>query len=179
MSNKKRGFQSLSDAADMLKKAFADQGKEAKPASPEPKTATTSAAKSEANGFADIEQALRRKAKTEERNRKKQRAAQNNGQAKAKGKKKRGKAGGIKTILKFPGAKALLRQLKEEEQNAREGDKTPASEPALDPAEAHRKAFKRIREIVGSRSPSIEPRPKAISTWAIPPTIRSASMPRI
>ena len=163
MSNKKRGFQSLSDAADMLKKAFADQGKEAKPAAPEPKTATTSAAKSEANGFADIEQALRRKAKTEERNRKKQRAAQNNGQAKAKGKKNRGKAGGIKTILKFPGAKALLRQLKEEEQNAREGDKTPASEPALDPAEAHRKAFKRIREIVGSRSPSIEPRPKAIS----------------
>lgn len=162
MSDKKRGFQSLSDAADMLKKAFGSKGKESKPAAPEPKIAATSSAKREANGFADIEQAMRRKANTEERNRKKERA-QNNGQPKAKGKKKRGKAGGVKTILKFPGAKALLRQLQEEEQHAQEGDKTPSSEPALDPTEAHRKAFKRIREIVGSRSPAIEQRPKAVS----------------
>lgn len=163
MSDKKRGFLSLSDAADMLKKAFADQSKESEPSAPEPRPAATNAAKCEANGFADIEQAMRRKGKTEERNRKKQRAAQNNGQAKAKGKKKRGKAGGVKTILKFPGAKALLRKLQEEEQRAKEGGLAPAPEPALDPTEAHRKAFKRIREIVGSRSPAIEPRPKAVS----------------
>ena len=163
MSDKKRGFQSLSDAADMLKKAFAGQGKEAKPTTQPPKNAATNAAKSGANVFADIEQGMRRKAETEERSRKKHRASQNNGQPKAKGNRKRGKAGGVKAILKFPGAKAFLRQIQEEEQRAREGHTTRAPEPALDPIAAHREAFGRIREIVGSRSPAIEARPNSVS----------------
>lgn len=161
MRGKKGGFQSLSDAADMLKKAFAGKDGKGTASAPAPRPAEQRADRSPANGFADIEQAMRRKAKVEKRNQRKRQAAQKNGQAKAK--KKRGKTGGLKTILKFPGARAVLEELQEREQRAREGNTTPAPEPAPDPNIAHREAFPRIREIVGSRSPAIEPRPHAVS----------------
>ncbi|MBX7512995.1 hypothetical protein K3179_00390 [Qipengyuania sp. GH38] len=66
-------------------------------------------------------------------------------------------------MLKFPGAKAALRKLQEEEQRAQDDAAAPAPEPAPDPNTAHKDAFHRIRAIVGSRSPSIEPRPTIVS----------------
>lgn len=162
MSGKKGRFQSLSDAADMLKNAFARPTTQS-PQAP-PKTRAAPAMRpTEANPLADFEQEMMRRSEAQSQGRKakkkkKGKAPQNAGPVKAK----RKNAGSATALLRFPGAKAHLAELKRE-QGAKGEAANAAKEPWVDPAVERQVVFARIRKLLGTRSPSTEKRPAKVS----------------
>jgi hypothetical protein len=175
MSGKKGSFQSLSDAADMLKKAFSPKTeialKRANGAISNPPPAPT------ANPFKEVERELqkaaearREKARTKKKNKKIGRGTVQEKTQKGT-KDKQGKI-----ILKAPGMKAAYRQYLEEErakeEKLRAGTQV-ASQPLVDAANKRRERCRQIRDAVGQCSPTIEPRPHAVSSQSQTDIVRA------
>lgn len=163
MNGKKGKFQSLTDAADMLRNAFAKQPSSSTPVASKSKNASPSP-KPDTNSFAGIEKAMRAKAEAKSRSRPKGHSSQGRGKPKNRTKQKAGKGSSTKTILKFPGAKAFLRQLVEDEQRAKDGDAKVAAQPTSASYAARHETLRQIRDIVSSASLAIEERPTEVST---------------